>query len=69
MNSLDAWGGRLSKWLDSDLEKLHEFQEGMDWTTLPVSNELIDYCIRDVVVNAKLFHVLLKEKERADEKS
>jgi len=58
-HSLKSWGERLK------FPKMDDFID-VDWEKEGCSEELIDYCTRDVDITTKLFYYLLKK--RADEK-
>lgn len=62
-HSLEAWGKRLREWKGEFKPQNYKDSEGKPytWKTIPMSKDMLDYCIQDVRVTEKLFVALKQE--------
>ena len=62
LNSLGAWGDRFLALGKVDLAKDDEYKASVDWSNITIDQELIDYCMQDVVVNIEVYKYLRLER-------
>ena len=61
-NSLGSWGARLVATGKLELPKDEEYKKNVDWTNITIDQNLLDYCMQDVVVNIALYKQLRLER-------
>lgn len=64
LHSLGAYGDRFAAKGKVEAMKDEEFKATVDWTNIQINQDLINYCMQDVVVNIHVFDTLVKAKQQ-----
>ena len=68
LHSLGAWGDRFVTRLGLDLAKDEEYARNVNWSNIEINQDLIDYCMQDVIVNIQVYITEMREHKRKKEK-